>query len=436
MTLPSSTWTDYRKPIMVLALVGFVVLAGYNVRGLTHVPEFGLPREFIFPGNDLVVYLKAGQAVWNGVSPYVTEPWTDPAVFHYSPAVAAITAQAIGRTTGFSDTLPFRLLAIVYWAIIVICLPVAWIVWRRVFSIFLPNSPNLMTAWLPVWLIYSQWFADQNYLNIYTVLIVLTGALTLAVTRERTGLAVFLAVLILQTKPHYAFPLILPLLLGNRRYFIKLLAGVTIAYLAVAAATVLAVRPSYGLALYGDYARFLTSIQANYPWSSYYLGYNHSWYSIIHWIFGIQSWVPTAVTAIKIVSFVPVGWLAWRVLRGRVVDRPIAALGIALALHLWSMTLLDQLWEVSLAIVAFMFLLATAAPIIRRAAIFIGVPFTLLGLAQLVGWGVAILADRSMDQLDITARVPTLMATAVGLCALVLLTVEGRSRLGHESSHR
>jgi hypothetical protein len=427
---------DYRKPIRVLALIGFVVLAGYNARGLAHAPAFGLPQQFVFPGNDLVVYLRAGQAVWSGDGPYVTEPWTDPAVFHYSPAIAAITAQVVGRTTGFGDALPFRLLALLYWAVIVICLPVAWIVWRRVFSIFLPNSPSLMTAWLPVWLIYSQWFADQNYLNIYTVLMVLTGALTLAIARERSWLAVLLAALILQTKPHYAFPLILPLLLGNWRYFIKLLAGTATAYLAVAGATVLAVGPPYGLALYDDYARFLTSIQANYPWSSYYLGYNHSWYSIVHWIFGIRPWASIVVTAIKIVSFIPVGWLGWRVLRGRITDRPIAALGLALALHLWSMTLLDQLWEVSLAIVAFMYLLATAAPAIRRAAILIGVPFALLGLAQLAGWGAAILVDSSMEQLDITARVPLLMAAALGLCALVLVTIERRNGVVRESPSR
>jgi len=408
---------------MMLALIGFVVLASFNAIGLAQTPALGLPEEFIFPGNDLVVYLKAGQVVWTGGSPYVTEPWIDPAVFHYSPVVAVITAQVIGRTSGFGDALPFRLLAILYWAVVVICLPVAWMVWRRVFSIFLPNSPRLMTAWLPLWLIYSQWFADQNYLNLYTVLMVLTGALTLAVAQQRTWLAVFLAVLILQTKPHYAFPLILPWLLGNWRYFVKLMMGVAFAYVAVAGATVLAVGPSYGLALYNDYARFLTSIQANYPWSSYYLGYNHSWYSIIHWIFGIQPWVPIVVTSIKIVSFIPVGWLAWRGLRGRIADRPIVALGIALALHLWSMTLLDQLWEVSLAIVAFMFLLAAASPTIRRIAILISVPFALLGLAQLAGWGAATLVGRSIDQLDVTARLPTMMATALGLYAILILTI-------------
>ena len=122
-------------------------------------------------------------------------------------------------------------------------------------------------------------------------------------------------------------------------------------------------------------------------------------------------------------TFLPVGWLCAQRIRRADAARPALALGALLALHLWSMTLLDQLWEVSLAIVAMMFLLASDAPRVRRLAILIGAPFALLGFIQLAGWRMAPLLGTSPDQLDITARLPVMMATALGLCALLVWSV-------------
>ncbi len=427
MSVNASAWTWWartRRPIAALAIIGCIIGVRFNAAGLAGAPEFGLPQTFIFPGNDLVVYLKAGQALLDGATPYTNTPWPDPAVYHYSPAAAWFIAQIMRLATLLAGALPFRLLAYLHLALIVGALPLAWLVWRAALRELLPGSTRVMAAWLPLWLVYSQWFADQNFLNIYTFLIVLSGALMLAVARERTWIAVALAVLILQTKPHYAFPIVLPLLLGRWRYFAKLLLATVAAYALVAGITILAVGPAYGVTLYGEYLRFLTSIAQNYPWGSYYLGYNHSWYSILHWLFGIQSWTPAVVAFLKIATFAPLGWLTWEWLRRRPADRATGALGLTFALHLWSMTLLDQLWEASLAIVAFMYLLAAGSARVRRLSILAGVPFALLGLMQLAGWKLAAVIGRSIDQLDITAQIPVIMAAVLGLYALLVWTVK------------
>ena len=409
---------------MALAIIGCIIGVRFNAAGLAGAPEFGLPGTFIFPGNDLVVYLKAGQAILDGANPYTNTPWPDPAVYHYSPAAAWCIAQVLRLATILAGALPFRVLAYLHLALIVGALPLAWLVWRAALREFFPDSTRVMAAWLPLWLVYSQWFADQNFLNIYTFLMVLSGALLLAVARERTGIAVALAVLILQTKPHYAFPIVLPLLLGQWRYCVKLLTATVAAYALVAGIAILAVGPVYGATLYGEYLRFLTSIAQNYPWGSYYLGYNHSWYSILHWLFGTQPWTPAVVVALKLATFAPLGWLTWRWLRQRPADRAAGALGLTFALHLWTMTLLDQLWELSLAIVVAGYLTVAGSPRVQRLAVAIGAPFALLGLMQLAGWKLATVVGRSIDQLDITALMPVIMAAVLGLYALLVWTVK------------
>lgn len=419
-----SWWSKYRRLIAALAIVGCVIGVRFNAAGLASAPEFGLPQTFIFPGNDLVVYLKAGQAILDGANPYTNTPWPDPAVYHYSPAAAWFIAQIMRLATTLAGALPFRVLAYLHLGLIVGALPLAWLVWRAVLREFIPDSTRVMAAWLPLWLVYSQWFADQNFLNIYTFLMTLSGALMLAVAHKRTWIAIALSVLILQTKPHYAFPIVLPLLFGRWRYFAKLLAAIVAAYALVTGITILVVGPATGVTLYGEYLRFLTSITQNYPWGSFYLGYNHSWYSILHWLFGIQAWTPAAVASLKIATFAPLGWLIWKWLRGRFADRATGALGLTLALHLWSMTLLDQLWELSLAIVVAGYLTSAGSPRVQRFALAIGAPFALLGVAQLVGWRIAQWLGASPDQGDPTAIFPLIMIAALGLYALLVWTVK------------
>ena len=161
------------------AFFGCFVLIWFNIRGLSGVPTAGLPTYFIFPGNDLVVYLRGGAAVAAGESPYPKGFWSGPDVFHYSPAAALFFRQWI------IDPLPFRFYAYLHLLLIYVVYLLAWLSWRAAFKqLPLPAGVRAMRIWLPLWLVYGQWFADQNFLNIYTLLLLLTGLLVLAVLRQ------------------------------------------------------------------------------------------------------------------------------------------------------------------------------------------------------------------------------------------------------------
>lgn len=402
-----------------LALLGCFALVQFNIAGLRDTPLNGLPSTFIFPGNDLVVYLRAGQAVSAGQSPYPDGPWHDTAVYHYSPTLAWLLSYFF---KGDSLHWPFRWLAYLYLGLTLAAYPLAWLVWRRVFEQFqLDQAGAVMVTSLPLWLVYSQWFADQNFLNIYTFLLLLDGLLVLALLRQNTWLALVLVVLIAQTKPHYLYPLVLPFWLGRWRFCFKLVLACLMGYTLVAVVTIVMVGPTLGFKLYQDYFSFLSTIAERYPWSAYYLGYNHSWQSILHWLFGLQPWIPAAVTVLRGITFLPLLWLGWRWWqRGcSVGGQPAVALGLALALHLWAVMSLDQLWEVTTAIVIFVYLLAVADAPMRRWTLWIFIPFALLGLAQLFGWQVAALFNRPADQFDLTARLPVLIVAALGLYSLL-----------------
>lgn len=100
-------------------------------------------------------------------------------------------------------------------------------------------------------------------------------------------------------------------------------------------------------------------------------------------------------------------------------EQPAVALGLALVLHLWAVISLDQLWEVTTAIIVFVYLMAVGDTPLRRWTLLIFIPFALLGLVQLFGWRMAWLLNQPFDQFDLAVRLPVLMATALGLYGLL-----------------
>ena len=88
-----------------------------------------------------------------------------------------------------------------------------------------------MQAWtLPVWIIFSAFWGDLAYLNIYVITALCCTLLIEAILAERLGWALVWASLLLPTKPYLVFPLIIPLILGRPRFFWKLLVGTITAY--------------------------------------------------------------------------------------------------------------------------------------------------------------------------------------------------------------
>lgn len=400
-----------------LALLGGAVLVGFNAWGLRAAPEFGLPRDFIFPGNDLVVYLRAAASVAEGRTPYPTRPWGTTAVYHYSPFVAVLLTPLFANG---AEAIPFRLIAFGYLGVIVALLPLAWWLWQRAFrAAQLPQAETASLRWAPIWLVYSQWFADQNYLNLYTLLLALVGALTWAVLHKRTGLAVLLAIVIAQTKPHYLFPLLIPGLLGQWRFTLKLALGCLVGYAATVAVTFAVAGTEFGVTLYRDYLGFLTTIPERYPWVPYQLMYNNSWRSMSHWVFGFPAWEALAVNGLRALTAFPLVWIAWRWWRARRTLTAAQALGAVFALHVWALTALDQVWEATTLIVVFAYVLALASDRAHGIATAIFWPYALLGFVQLIGW-------RWLSG-DFTSELPVIMAATLGMYGVLVVSLRRAS---------
>lgn len=423
-------YTTFPRWAWAAALIAGLAQVGFVALGLWDTPATGLPRSFLFPGNDLFVYLRAGADVAGGLSPYANGPWPDPGVYHYSPFLAA--ALSVLFRNGVAE-FPLRAAAYFYFALAVMALPLAWRAWRAVFrAVNLRRAERAMIVWAPLWLVYSQWFFDLTYLNVSTFWLALTGALTWAVLRQRTGWAVLLVVVVALAKPHHLYPLLIPLLFGQWRWWLTVVAASGVGYGLTVLLTFVMVGPELGWSLHHDYFGHLLNIAERYPWRTD-IFYNHSWRSILYWLFGFQDWVAPAVTVIRLLFLLPVLWLLWR--WGRPPADPERraqlALGICFAAHLWALMLVSDLWEAQLLIVVFAYLSALGGPRLGRWAALIAVPFCLLGVAQLAGWWLAQGLGRSFTDFDVAARLPVIMFAVVGMDALLFAALRF-----HLKSHR
>jgi hypothetical protein len=214
-----------------------------------------------------------------------------------------------------------------------------------------------------LWLIYNGFYGDLTFLNIYVMLSLLTSLLIYAVIEERLVLAVVTAFCILQAKPHWAFPLALPLLRGRDRFFWRLLVSTVGAYIAALLLTSGALGWRYGLAQYRDYANFLLQMTGNFRWrgSDMSLGYNHSLMQIGYHYFGIRPAVRVVVTLLKVLLLSPLLWVAWRMRSLQTAGKPAGrrlSLTAVWALYLGAFLWLDVLWEITLGLVVYVYLRA------------------------------------------------------------------------------
>ena len=220
---------------------------------------------------------------------------------------------------------------------------------------------------LPLYLVFSPFWDDLAYMNTYILIALFATFLIDAILQEKLGWASFwLGAVILPIKPHWAFALILPLLLGRYRFFIRLLVGAAVAYLLVAGITILASGVEYGIRQYQDYFGFLSRLTHDYPWrgpDKPFLGYSHSILQIVLYFLGVSEANMRLATVLKILLLIPLGLISLKFLRnpsnkaGN--EMPETALALAFAFYLGAFIWLDMVWELSLGIVIFAYLLAT-----------------------------------------------------------------------------
>jgi hypothetical protein len=278
----------------------------------------------------------------------------------YSPAFAFFFAPLL--------LLPLQILLPLMLVIHLAAYGLFYVWWGRIFE--QNNLLQVARLWaqlLPLFLVFSAFWDDLSYMNTYILIALFATFLIDAILQEKLGWASFwLGAVILPIKPHWAFALALPLLLGRYRFFLKLLAAAALAYLIVAGITILAGGIEYGIRQYQDYLAFLSRLTRDYPWwgpDQAFLGYNHSILQIFLYFMGVSAANMRLAMIVKLILLIPLGWISLKFLRNPInqagKDVPETALAIVFAFYLGAFILLDMVWELSLGIVIFAYLLAT-----------------------------------------------------------------------------
>ncbi|HSJ55065.1 MAG TPA: hypothetical protein VLC52_15090 [Anaerolineae bacterium] len=338
--------------VVVLRLAAQVLLS----TGVLTTGQFG--QEVFFPP-DLQDYWNAARHIQAGEDLYLAGALDRVEFYQYTPSFAL----------AFSAFLVLSPMALVltHTVLHLAAYVGLWFSWDRIFRrLGLEQARRALVYTLPAWLVFSGFWSDLVFLNTYIIMALLATQLIDAVLHERLGWSLVWLSIILQIKPQWAFAAALPLLLGRPRFFVRLVGLAIAAYAGVVALTCLAVGPAYGLEQHADYFSFLWNMRQNFPWrgaEAPFLGYNHSIAQIVTYLLGVSPGTLRLALAIKALLLVPLAVLGLRhVLNpvghaGREVPR--LALDLTFALYLAAFVWLDMVWELSLGVALFTYVLAT-----------------------------------------------------------------------------
>jgi hypothetical protein len=345
--------------------------------------------------------------------------------FPYSPAFAFFFMPIL--------LLPLNILVPLLVILHIAAYVLLYIWWDRIFeSNNLQSMAILWAKMLPFFLVFSAFWDDLAYMNIYLIVALFATFLIDAILQEKTGWAIFwLGVVILPIKPHWAFALALPIVLGRYKFFVKLLVGSSLAYLAVAGITILAGGIEYGLRQYQEYFGFLARLSRDFPWRGSdqpFLGYNHSIKQIMLYYLGVSPANMRLATIVKLVLLVPLGLVGLkfllRPLRKPGYEVPEIALAFTFTLYLGAFIWLDMVWELSLGLVIFAFLLASIQQkAIRTILWLLFAPYALLDIWRLLTYialGDSILYEGSYILTDPLIYVPWIMMVLLLFYGLLL----------------
>ncbi|MFN8386696.1 MAG: glycosyltransferase 87 family protein [Anaerolineales bacterium] len=308
--------------------------------------------------------------------------------FPYTPAFAFLYGPLL--------LLPIRILVWVMTAIHLVAYYLLYVRWARIFQKYrLTKAEKLWAQTLPLFIIFTVFWDDLALLNIYLIVALFATFAIEAVLDENLGWASFwIGAVILPIKPHWAFALGIPLLLGRYRFFLRLMLGTLLAYLATVVVTILGGGADYVLRQYQDYFIFLSRLSRDFPWwgpDKPFLGYNHSVMQTILYYFGVTDANKTLASIVKLALLVPLGLVALKYLRnpirksGREV--PETALALGFALYLGAFLWLDMVWEISLGLVIFVFLLTIIEQKWIRTALWIlFFPYAALDIWRLISY--------------------------------------------------
>ncbi len=195
--------------------------------------------------------------------------------------------------------------------------------------------------------------------------------------------------------------------------------------------TILAGGVGYGLQQYQDYFGFLARLSRDFPWwgpDKPFLGYNHSIMQIVLYYLGVSATNMRIATIIKLLFLIPLGLIALQFLRHPIdkpgLDVPKTALALTFALYLGAFIWLDMVWELSLGLVIFAYLLATIERKGTKTFLWIlFAPYAVLDIWRLVSYialGDSVLYEGSYVLTDPLIYVPWIMMILLVFYALLL----------------
>jgi hypothetical protein len=391
--------------------------------------------------DDLRIYLDAAADLVQRENVYLQGPVDRMEFYQYSPSFALLMTVFLW--------LPRSVSAILHTGLHIVAYVFLYVKWAQLLRRWnLPKARHYLAWALPVWLIFSLFWADLGYLNVYIMMALLSTWLTEAVIDENLAHAVLWTVLIGLIKPQWAFALVVPLLLGRWRFFIKLVAFSGAIYIAVSGLTVWAVGVDYGWRQQMDYIRILRGISSNvYPWrvpSDPFLGYNHAIKQILVYALGAKPSVFALATVVKIVILLPLGGISLRYLRNALhrTERyePRLGLDLAFAFYLGAFIWLDMVWELSLGIAIFPYLLGTVGQ--RSTRIWLNVvflPYALLDVWQAVSFvfgGMDVVLPGAYIVTDPSIYVPIIMFVILTFYVILILRLNRTARHLTEATER
>ncbi|MBN1873821.1 MAG: DUF2029 domain-containing protein [Anaerolineae bacterium] len=304
--------------------------------------------------------------------------------------------------------------------------------WGRIFQSLNLNRALKILIWvLPVWLLFSSFWTDLGYLNIYIIMALFATLFIEAILTENLGQSLLWLSIILQIKPHWTFAAAVPLLLGRKKFFFKLLILTGVIYIIILGGTLLIIGPTYGWEQYRDYVAFLGRLSRDFPWrrsEQAFLGYNHSIKQTLVYWFGVSEQTLRLATFVKILLLIPLAITCLRHLlrpaHQAAYENPQLGLDFAFALYLGAFIWLDMVWELSLGIAIYPYLLGTTKH--HQAKLWTHVAF--LPYALLDPWRVGSLVFGGLDILlpgpyvatDPAIYFPLIMLTILMLYALFI----------------
>ncbi len=369
--------------------------------------------ETTFLPDDLRIYLDAAQAVQNQHPLYPLLPLERMEFYQYAPSFALAFTPFLALSS-VANALIHTLLHVITYGLL-------YFVWGRIFAgLGMDSAVRTQALLLPAWLIYSPFWSDLNYLNVYVLMALLASLLIQVILTQKLGWSVILLTIILQIKPQWAFAAVLPLLIGQYRFFFRLIGLSAAAYVVCTIVTIVLTGSTYGLGQYTTYFNLLVGIGGNYPWRTPdlpFLGYNHSIVQTVVYLFNVSPESLRIALVIKSLIVLPLVLFGLRTLIQplRSVNGSIK-LVLVFAVYTAAFIWLDVVWELTLSIAVFTLLLATHRGWLRGLIWVAFLPYMLVDAIQVMSYvifGDSILAPGPYVLTDPSIYLPLTLITTV-----------------------